>query len=620
MCGICGIYTFEEPLASVDHERVAAMTLALQHRGPDDDGYYKTEKVSLGHRRLSIIDLSFGKQPIFNEDRTCLIVFNGEIYNFRELRRDLEKKGHSFQTGTDTEVILHQYEEDGWECVRKLNGMFAFAIWDVRNQTFLLARDRIGIKPLYIARSKSRIIFCSELHPLIKYGSVEKNIDEYSLYCLLNLQYVPAPQTMFRSIRKLRPGYVLIAQKDRVEEKRYWSVRVQEEPDWNYQAAQTELLHLLKDAVQRRLIADVPLGAFLSGGLDSSTIVGLMSQMIDRPVQTFSVGFADSPNHNETGYAKLVSRHFRTDHHQLIISPGELAETLPAIWGHLDGPITDPAAIPTYLVSKLAKEHVTVVLTGEGADELFAGYLRYALDSWHFYFRWPLFLRQQIMRPFLSKIPESGRWLKGFEAITTSRDIDRHLRWVSVFDQDLLGQILKNSNPQAAFDKTVDFISRLIVSEKCSSLNRSLALDLQTWLPDDLLAKVDSMSMAVSLEARVPFLDHRIIELALKMPPSWKIKGNLRKRILKDTVSGLIPATILGRKKMGFDLPLKDWFRGSLRQLLQDTLASERLARHSFFNQDIIDKSLEQYFSGQQDFSFQLWSIFIFQNWYEYNF
>ncbi len=616
MCGICGAYALQQPLTEAEHARVRAMNDALRHRGPDADGYFHTPEVALGHRRLSIIDLSpQGKQPIFNEDGSCAIVFNGEIYNYRELRRDLESRGHIFRSDTDTEVIIHQYEEDGWACVNKFIGMFAFAIWDARRQTLVLARDRIGIKPLYTAMHEGRLYFASELQALLRVG-IPREVDPYGLYCLLNLQYVPAPQTLLQSIQKLRPGHVLLVKNGGSEEKCYWSVAIRENYAWDYAAAQQQLLELLTDAVRLRLIADVPLGAFLSGGLDSSTIVGLMSRMTDRPVQTFSVGFADAPDYNETSFARAASQAFKTNHHELIVTPADLRQTLPILWRHLDGPITDPAAIPTYLVSKLAREHVKVALTGEGADELFGGYLRYDLDRWHGYFQFPAVFGDQWIKPFLGRRPNAVRWLKGYEAITTIDPLERHLRWVSVFNRDLLNDLWLDARFQHhAAQITACFADRLR-HQQGSDLNRTLALDLQTWLPDNLLAKVDGMSMAVSLEARVPFLDHRVIELAMQMPPAWKIYGRRRKRILKDMAAGLIPDKILARPKMGFDVPLRDWFRGPLKDLFQETLR-DGLAAYGAgcLNSTAIDKMMQAYFSGRQDYAFQLWSLLVYFQW-----
>ncbi|OQY27497.1 MAG: asparagine synthase (glutamine-hydrolyzing) [Candidatus Cloacimonetes bacterium 4572_55] len=624
MCGICGSYAKKSPSDEKDRLRVAQITRALRHRGPDDEGFFHDDRISLGHRRLSIIDLSQGGQPIFNEDESCVIVFNGEIYNYQELRSDLEAKGHRFRTQSDTEVILHQYEESGPSCVTFLNGMFTFAIWDRHKKRVLLARDRLGIKPLYFYQDSRRLLFSSELRPLLRYGDIDGSIDPYSLYCLLNFQYVPAPKTIIKSIRKLPPGCLLIAQGGDIQEKRYWSIsQIEPRQDWDYHQAKEELSALLRDSVQRRMISDVPLGAFLSGGVDSSTIVSLMSSYANRPIHTFSVGFSSESSganrYNETGFARLAADHFRSEHRDLMISPTEFADALPAVWRHLDGPVTDPAIVPTYLVSKLARELVTVVLTGEGADELFGGYLRYSLDRYHAFFRLPEFMRS-LIHPIWRLIPNSQRWQKGFQAVTTMDPLSRYLRWVSVFDQNFLVHALTQADVLGFFQQTVACLDQNFMDKKKGSdfsLNHTLALDLQTWLPDDLLAKVDAMSMAVSLEARVPFLDHRLVELAMAMPHNWKISGKIRKRILKDVAAPLLPKAILDRKKMGFDTPLRQWFRGPLRPLLQETLSDSELKKHGFFNTHSINGMMQRFFSGRQDFSLQLWSLFLFQNWYQ---
>ena len=623
MCGICGVYNFrnKEP---VNQDLIKRMTGALKHRGPDDEGIYLGSRVKgsglmvgLGVRRLSIIDLETGHQPIHNEDKTIWIVFNGEIYNFRDLREALEKKGHIFYTKSDTEVILHLYEEYGRDCVQRLNGMFAFAIWDSREERLFLARDRIGIKPLFYVEHKGSIIFASEIKSILENKEISKEIDLQSLYSMMKLQYIPAPKTIFKEIKKLLPGHRLACQKGKISIEKYWDLDLarKEESEAFYLE---ELPRLLEESIRLRLISDVPLGAFLSGGIDSSIMVGLMSKFSEKPVKTYSVGFEAEDSFNELKYARLASQHFKTDHQELIMKSKDIEELLPKIVYYLDDPITDPAVIPTYLVSKLAKEKVTVVLTGEGGDELFAGYRRYSLDRLApYYGKLPSIIRKKMISALISKLLPQGRFQQGIEALNQPPGVQRYLSWVSKFNDETLENLYTKEVKEEIKEKGLTSIFRSYFEspQERDFHSRTLYCDIKTWLPDDLLVKVDRMSMATSLEARVPYLDHRIVELCTSMPIHLKLRGFTSKYILRKALSDLIPEEILKRRKQGFTVPLAPWFRKELRNFTQEILSQNSIAKRGYFDYNYIKHILEEHLEGERNYSREIWSLLVFELW-----
>ncbi|MBU4310790.1 asparagine synthase (glutamine-hydrolyzing) [bacterium] len=624
MCGICGIYNFNSK-KPINKDLIQRMTEAIKHRGPDDEGIYLSTvqgpkskvNIGLGVRRLSIIDLETGHQPIHNEDKTIWIVFNGEIYNFGTLREELEKKGHRFYTKGDTEIILHLYEEYGRDCVQKLNGMFAFAIWDSREERLFLARDRIGIKPLFYIEHRGSLVFASEIKSILEDKRLSREIDIQSLHSMMNLQYIPAPKTIFKEIKKLLPGHILTCQKGEVSIERYWDLDLtrKEESEAFYLE---ELPKLLEESVRLRLISDVPLGAFLSGGIDSSIIVGLMSKFSEKAVKTYSVGFEAEDSFNELKYARLASRHFRTDHHELIMKSKDIEELLPKIVYHLDDPITDPAVIPTYLVSQLAREEVTVVLTGEGGDELFAGYRRYSLDRLApYYSKLPSMIRKKMIPILISKLFPQGRYQQGIEAINQPPGVQRHLNWISKFSDETLENLYTKEVKEEIKrgELTSIFRSYFTLSQERDFLSRTLYCDIKTWLPDDLLVKIDRMSMATSLETRVPYLDHRIVELCTSMPIHLKLKGFTSKYILRKAFSSLIPEEILKRRKQGFTVPLTPWLRKELKEFAQEILSQNNIAKRGYFNYNYIKHILKEHFEGKRDYSREIWSLLVFELW-----
>lgn len=629
MCGICGIVDFKSN--PIDPKLVEIMSNSLSHRGPDGEGIFINQgsggkgQAALGHKRLSIIDLKTGDQPMFNEDKSIAVVYNGEIYNFNELKNDLIKRGHKFKTKSDTEVILHQYEEDGWECAKRFNGIFAFALWDENKKTLLLARDKIGIKPLYYFYDDKRLTFASEIKAILKALPEKPEIDSSSLFRYLILQYIPAPATLYKNIYKLPPTSVLILNRKGIEVKQYWDV---EKVKGEGLKAKDEgnickrLIKTIDESVTDQLISDVPLGAFLSGGIDSSTIVAFMSKRMKEPVKTFSVGFeTDDPYYNELNYARIASKYFKTEHHEIIVRPQDVVNFFPVIARHLDDPINDPAVLPTYLISKLAREHVKVVLSGEGADELFGGYLRYSLDRFAKYYQiLPKLVSNGLIKPILNDIIDNKRIVQGLDAISEPDRSSRYLKWVSVFDTDSLNAVF--GNPvfiEEEWSGLKAFYNAIHNEYANDALSSILYTDIKTWLPDDLLTKVDRMSMAHGLEARVPYLDNRMVDLAFSIPSRLKIKGFKRKYIFKRAVSNILPDEIVRRSKRGFALPISHWFRNELKDFILERLSDDSVRRMDFFNTSAVNKIINEHIKGNEDNSLQIWGLLTLQFLFEEN-
>jgi len=624
MCGICGIVHSEKERI-VEANLIKKMCDVITHRGPDDFGIYADHNVGLGMRRLSIIDLETGKQPISNEDGKIWIVFNGEIYNHKELRKELEGFGHKYKTQTDTETIVHAYEEYGDNCVQRLNGMFAFAIWDCHKNMLFLARDRIGIKPLYYFFDKNRFIFGSEIKSILQAGDIPKRIDLQALDSFLTMEFIPAPLSIFQDIKKLPPGYTLKLRDNNIWLQNYWDVEIKSNGVNPLQIKQ-KLKALLQDAVKLRLMSDVPLGAFLSGGIDSSTVVALMAQVMDQPVKTFSIGFEDS-TYNELKYARIIAEKFNTEHHEFIIKP-DIVDLADNLLKFLDEPFGDFSIFPTYLVSKMARDYVTVVLSGDGGDELFGGYDTYIANKLaKYYTRIPNFLRNGCLTRLLEMIPPSSkkkglinRTKRFVEGMKLPEEL-HHTRWM-IFLQELEKELLYNQDMKSGIleKDPYKFIRRYFANvayNHADEINQQMYVDLKMYLVDNILVKVDRMSMATSIEARVPFLDHRFVEFAGTIPGNLKIQGLKTKVILKQAMEDLLPREILYRGKEGFSIPIKNWLREELKPLMMDTLAREKIKREGFFNSAFVENLKNQHLAGTENHSHRLWALMIFGRWYD---
>ena len=621
MCGICG-KVLNRGDGSQDLLIVANMNETLVHRGPDDGGVYYACSAALGHRRLSIIDLDTGQQPMYNEDRTIAVVFNGEIYNYLELRDELVSAGHHFVSRSDTEVIVHLYEEMGPDCVNSLRGMFALAIWDARRQQLTLARDRLGQKPLFYAPTGDGLIFASELKALIQAKGWDRAIDPSAAAIYLELGYIPAPYTIFREVRKLKPGHLLTWRKGDLQIQRYWSLTwAPKIPASNEQKLMDELDARLRDAVRIRLMSDVPLGAFLSGGIDSSLVVAIMADMMDEPVRTFAIGF-EQETHNELPYARQVAERFATRHTEFVVR-ADAVEILPKLVWHFDEPFADPSALPTYYLSSLAREHVTVTLNGDGGDELFGGYLDHR-SEWFSQVaaRFPRVARSTMLG-LLSHLPPGNETSPQarLQRILTHSFLEMKQRYAGFHCLLSLQQRRNLCRPE--FLTQIDDIARLeYMSHKLAPLpgmddmDPAFAVDLDIYLPDDLLVKVDRMTMANSLEARSPFLDQELAAWAVRLPLSYKLRGTTTKYLLRRLAARYLPRGIVNREKHGFSVPLDDWFRGELKELAHDALLSQRSKDRGYFKPDQVRKLLDNHQTGCR-FGKQIWMLLMFELWHQ---
>ncbi|MBM4133155.1 MAG: asparagine synthase (glutamine-hydrolyzing) [Nitrospira sp.] len=619
MCGIAGIVRLDGAAASP--QLIRTMTRALRHRGPDASGFHADGPVALGHQRLKIIDLSeAAAQPMANHDGSIWIVFNGEIYNYRELRPELEGRGYRFRSQSDTEALLHLYEAMGERCVERLDGMFAFAIWDQPRQRLFLARDRAGKKPLYYARVDDAFVFASEVKALLRHPEMEgapaaEVIPHYFMF-----GYAPQGTTFYRGIAQLPPAHTMTVEAGRpMPPRRYWDLSFTPPAG----AAPTEadarerVRSLVTDAVRKRLMADVPLGAFLSGGIDSSIVVGVMSRLLNRPVKTFSIGFTGDPSLDETPFARVVAKHFQTDHHEFVVEPKaiDLIETL--VWHH-DGPFGDASAIPTSIVSRLTREHVTVALNGDGGDEVFAGYLRFqaclAAE------RLPRGL-VQALDGALRALPEPKtyhHWLRRaqrFFRVAANPLFTRLRGWISIFDRDL-DRLLRPEIMQGIAVQPADYPAELLArTDAYSALAKVLYVNFMTYLPDDLLVKADRCAMAHSLEGRSPFLDHHLAEYVAGLPDTYKVRGRTTKYLLKAAFADLLPPEILTRGKKGFGVPLGAWFRTDLRDYLRDHLLSSQALCHDYCQPSYVEGLVQEHVAGLRDHGLRLWTLLTFEVW-----
>jgi asparagine synthase (glutamine-hydrolysing) len=645
MCGICGEISFNNE--GVKAETIQRMCKVLAHRGPDDEGMvflrgpkrlevkkpFPTDlkengfEVGLGHRRLAIIDLSSAAhQPMCNEDGSVWIVYNGEIYNFQDLRKELKDKGHLFKSNSDTEVILHGYEEWGVECLSRFRGMFAFAIWDNHRKHLFMARDRLGKKPLVYFNQEGYFAFASEIKALLQVSTFERKVDVNALHYYLSYQYVPSPYSIFEGIKKLPPAhYLLFDGSGNLKIERYWKLNFS--PNLNASKNQLELCDGiragLEESVKLRLISDVPLGAFLSGGVDSSIIVGIMAQLSSKPVKTFSIGFEEK-EFDEISYARIVSKHFSTDHHEFIVKPNAI-EILPKLIWHYNEPFADSSAIPTYYVANMTKDYVKVVLTGDAGDENFAGYPRYLRSKWVSWF---------------TKIPEKARkdWMASLVRMVASFSVGKgRLNRLADFIHTLSSDQARNYFEQIKiFNKKekediyteeftkdlegrdpLDFLlDKYDEADGDDLLDRLLYLDIHTYLPEDLLVKMDIATMANSLEARVPFLDHVLMEFAAGIPSGLKLKGSKSKFILKETFSNLLPQAILKRKKMGFGVPVSRWFRKELKDYIYEILLDRKTLNRGYFKREGIERLLNDHIALRYDHSARIWALLFLEIWF----
>jgi asparagine synthase (glutamine-hydrolysing) len=636
MCGICGKLRIDgEPVAE---ELLHRMTSVLSHRGPDTDGLYLSTRhsgitsnirVGLGHRRLSIIDLSeAGRQPMSNEDKTVWMVFNGEIYNFPSLRRELESRGHRFSSQTDGETIIHLYEDEGIEAVKKLVGMFAFAIWDENKQTLFLARDPIGIKPLVYCCNNGNMAFASEIKAILQDPDVSKEMDRDVLGLYLTLNYIPAPYTIFKEIKKLNPGHILSWHSGEIREETYWNIGMTSSSSndigKDLESRKEVLFNSLDEAVRMQMIADVPLGAFLSGGIDSSIIVGLMARHSRKPVKTYTIGYEDMPMFDETLYAREVASLNQTDHHEIKLGVRDIITAIPHVLDSFDEPFGDSSAVPTFIVSRETARDVKVSLSGDGGDELFAGYRMYKGESWYSKYRLiPSFIRKIMIEPFFLYLPDSRdratteyirRAKKFFHGAKDSFE-ERFFAWNEIFSRELRCELL-NSASGIDHDLGKNIYARRLNERNDDSINRMLYADLKESLPGDMLKKVDAMSMYHSLEVRVPLLDHRLCELAFSISGDWKIRNGKAKYIFMETFKELLPPSLHNRPKRGFEMPISKWLKSELRYLIEDNLSQERIAREGIFHYPTIRKLVANLMSNRLDTSWQVWSLIVFQVWY----
>jgi asparagine synthase (glutamine-hydrolysing) len=621
MCGIYGVVS-AIPEKLVDRDALEQMGHVLYHRGPDDAGCHVDGQVGLGVRRLSIIDLVTGRQPVTNEDGTIWLVFNGEIYNFQELRNSLEGKGHRFRSKGDTEVIVHAYEEYGVDCLEHLNGMFALAIWDAPRRRLFMARDRLGIKPLHYWVDSDQIVFGSELKAVLAHPDVPRCVDISALDQYLTLEYIPAPRTIFQEVRKLLPGHRLIFQAGRLTVEPYWDIQLCEPPKDSATCVEM-LTDLIRDAVRLRLVSDVPLGALLSGGIDSSTIVAFMSEASSMPVRTYSIGF-DDQTYDELPYARTIAARYGTDHCEEVLQP-DITDLTERLVQHLDEPFADTSIFPTYLVSRLASQSVKVVLSGDGGDEVFGGYETYVAQNLDRYYRWlPAPVRQQTLpalvdwvRPRPAKkgvVNKTKRFVEGGALPARLQ----HARWM-VFMTDGDKRALYRPALQASLNGCAATSPLEHGFERVATwdpLAQQQYVDIKTYLAEDILTKVDRMSMAASLEARVPLLDHRIVEFALSLPPQMKLRRGTTKVILREAMRGRLPEAVLNKPKEGFSIPLKHWLRGPLLPMMTDLLSAGSVQRRGYFESQTVRRWMQEHQEGRFNHSHRLWTLMVFELWH----
>jgi asparagine synthase (glutamine-hydrolysing) len=631
MCGICGFYQYEN---EADQQILVVMNNQIIHRGPDDEGYYFENHVGLAARRLSIIDLKTGHQPLPSHSKANWITYNGEVYNFPELRAELEAKGYKFRTRTDTEVIVNLYEEYGTGFVKKLRGMFAIGIYDKKNHRLVLARDHVGIKPLYycLKPGNKNLVFASEIKSILKYPGISREIDPEAVDLFLTLEYIPAPFSIFKQIRKLPAGHILTYENQKLRIEKYWDVYKavgqgsSENRPIDFNELKERFHALLRESVKMRMIADVPLGAFLSGGIDSSSIVYAMAGLSQHKIKTFSIGFEEK-SYSELKYSNIISKKFNTDHYTKNLQPNinELVFYLADFW---DEPLGDFSNFPTYLVSRTARERVTVVLSGDGGDEIFGGYEHYLAQKIARFIDFPLFRPVHKLMAKTTYLFPPSELKKGFvnrikrfsEGLQNSH-VNRHFRWMiflsnlqkqRLYSQDFLSSyFLKPLNARIPFDGFFEHCGQF------EGINRDLYLDFKTYMVDNILVKVDRMSMATSLEARVPLLDYKMVEFAFSLPSQYKLGGSTTKWFFKKAMEGILPDEIIYRQKEGFSIPIKNWLKSDLKELMMEYLSEKRVKEAGFFNHTYIQKMVTEHLNNKQNHAHRLWALILFHLWRE---
>lgn len=623
MCGIYGILSLYGKLDSKVFG-ISDRTAILQHRGPDDYGHFADSSIYLNHRRLSIIDLQSGKQPIFNEDRSICVIFNGEIYNFQDLRNELTNLGHIFKTKSDTEVIVHSYEEWGNNCVNKFRGMFAFAIWDSKNKKLLLARDRLGIKPLFYAVLNGYFYFASEMKAILQYPQFPREIDPDGLASYFTLSYIPAPLSIFKYIRKLLPGHILEIKDGNIKIVKYWDVHISPDRTKSEKFFIDGFMGLLEESVKLRMISDVPIGAFLSGGIDSGAVVALMSRMNSSPVHTFCMGFGGNVGGylDERKYAKKIAYRYGAVHEEYEVLP-DVESIIKEILLSFDEPFADDSTVPSYYLCKITRENVKVALSGLGGDELFGGYERYlGLKLSSFYNRFPWILREKIFRQLIEKLTErkdsyyTVNHLKRFARYASLPNDMRYYGFLSSLgkEEDIFSEPEKYRDN---FNNCRELMFGYFNSDNANEpLDRAFYCDIKTYLPEDILACTDRMSMWHSLEVRVPFLDHKFLEFCATIPHEMKIKFWHKKHILRKAVSELLPNDVLSHRKQGFACPMAHWLKTDLKRYVEKTLNDKNLYRHGLFDKKIISRKLSEHFNHVEDHSKLIWAVLVFQIWY----
>jgi asparagine synthase (glutamine-hydrolysing) len=616
MCGIAGVIEFANPsdLSPSSLERMAGV---LRHRGPDDQGFYVSGGTALVHRRLSIIDLSAGgHQPKESEDGAHTVVFNGEIYNFPELRADLEARGESFTTRSDTEVLLRAYRVWGVDCLSRLNGMFAFAIWDSRRRVLFAARDRLGKKPFFYYEDGRRLVFGSEIKAILAYGNVDREIDVGAVDQYLTDHVIPAPRTVFRKVRKLLPGHYLLFENGQSETRPYWTFEFQPDPvDRGEDAYVEELEHLLRGAVRRRLLSDVPVGAFLSGGLDSSVVVAMMAQLSDQPVKTYTVGFSER-GYSEVEDARIIARHFGTEHHEMIVEPSAISILPDLVW-HYDEPFGDSSAVPTYYVSRMAASHVKVALSGDGGDEVFAGYTRYRAAERNPFWSWiPERIRSRALGPLVGTIPIDWPGRNRLYEMAHASGIapGYGLGLYPYIKERLYTPSMRAA--AAANPSSRETYATLLKGSDWDPVTRLQYLDTVRYLPDDILTKVDRASMAHSLETRAPLLDYTLVEFLARVPSRHKLRDGVQKILLRRLAAKLLPQSALQKPKQGFGIPQGIWFRRDLEDHARKRLLEPRTLDRGYFDRVVLERVLDSHRAGRRDYSDWIWCLLMLEEWH----